>query len=128
VCDRRDVIADVEQADKDAASPDDMQKTTVEYLNSRHSSDVLDEVTGPLSNAKSDEPDHPDVLVRKTVHEEKTEVWKDDKRTGSEDAVSPWFTLSSSRHSNTSRSRRTAESFRPNELAFLKQPESMYMY
>ncbi|KAJ7364134.1 hypothetical protein DFH08DRAFT_266992 [Mycena albidolilacea] len=72
------------KADKDTGSPVDLQKTTVEYIQSRHSPDetnVLDQVDGPLSTAQSDE-----VLVRK-IHEETTEVFKDGKRTETEDVV-----------------------------------------
>jgi hypothetical protein len=76
-----------EQADKATGSPADLQKTTVEYIQSRHSPDeattLRDQVDGPLSTAQSDE-----VLVRKTIHEETTEVFKDGKRTESEDVVS----------------------------------------
>ncbi|KAJ7126921.1 hypothetical protein C8R44DRAFT_779904 [Mycena epipterygia] len=80
------------KADKDTGSPSDLQKTTIEYIHSRHSPDEAsyshDQVNGPLSGAKGDGQDsHPQVLVRKTVHEEETEVWEDDKRTGSEDVV-----------------------------------------
>ncbi|KAF7336675.1 hypothetical protein MVEN_02102500 [Mycena venus] len=76
------------KADKaaDHGSPGDLQKTTVEYIQSRHSPDeasyLRDQVDGPLSSAKSDE-----VLVRKTIHEEKTEIFQDGKRTESEDVV-----------------------------------------
>jgi len=82
------------KADKDTGSLEDLQSTTVEYIQSRHSPDeateLRDLVNGPLSSAKSDEHDsesHPQVLVRKTVHDVKTEVWKDSDRTGSEEAV-----------------------------------------
>ncbi|KAJ6513184.1 hypothetical protein C8R45DRAFT_962723 [Mycena sanguinolenta] len=75
------------KADKDTGSPSDLQKTTVEYIQSRHSPDeatnLRDQVDGPLSSAKSDE-----VLVRKTIHEERTEIFSDgSKRTASEDVV-----------------------------------------
>jgi len=74
------------KADKDTGAPADLQKTTVEYIQSRHSPDeayyLRDQVDGPLSSAKSD-----DVVVRKTIHEEKTEIFKDGKRTESEDVV-----------------------------------------
>ncbi|KAJ7903432.1 hypothetical protein B0H14DRAFT_940248 [Mycena olivaceomarginata] len=74
------------KADKDTESPADLQKTTVEYIQSRHSPDeattLRDQVDGPLSAAQSDE-----VLVRKTIHEETTEIFKDGKRTESEDVV-----------------------------------------
>ncbi|KAJ7285055.1 hypothetical protein C8J57DRAFT_1290309 [Mycena rebaudengoi] len=80
------------KADKSTGSPSDLQRTTVDYIQSRHSPDeatyLRDEVSGPLSGAKSEEHEsHPQVLVRKTVHDETTEVWKDDKRTDSEDVV-----------------------------------------
>jgi len=77
------------KADKDTGSesPSDMQKTTIDYIQSRHSPDeahyLRDEVNGPLSGAKGDGTEsHPQVLVRKTVHEEKTEVWQNDKKHG----------------------------------------------
>ncbi|KAJ7274329.1 hypothetical protein B0H12DRAFT_1088162 [Mycena haematopus] len=75
------------KADKDTGSPGDLQKTTVEYIQARHSPDeatyLRDQVDGPLSSAQSDE-----VLVRKTIHEEKTEIFQDgSKRTESEDIV-----------------------------------------
>ncbi|KAF7374831.1 hypothetical protein MSAN_00369100 [Mycena sanguinolenta] len=75
------------KADKDTDSPSDLQKTTVEYIQSRHSPDeatyARDQVDGPLSGAQSDE-----VLVRKTIHEERTEIFPDgSKRTASEDVV-----------------------------------------
>jgi hypothetical protein len=65
----------------------------VEYIQSRHSPDeatyLRDQVDGPLSSAEStNQESHPQVLVRKTVHEETTEFLKDDKRTDSEDVVS----------------------------------------
>ncbi|KAJ7455389.1 hypothetical protein B0H11DRAFT_2067896 [Mycena galericulata] len=80
------------KADKDTSSPFDLQKMTVEYIQSRHSPDeatnLRDEVNGPLSGAKSENHEsHPQVLVRKTIHEEETEVWNDDKQTDSEDVV-----------------------------------------
>jgi len=81
------------KADKATGSLEDLQSTTVEYIQSRHSpdeaSELRDLVGGPLSGAKSDEhgESHPQVLVRKTVHEVKTETWKDSDRTGSEEAV-----------------------------------------
>jgi len=75
------------KADKDTGSPSDLQKTTVEYIQSRHSPDeatsIRDQVDGPLAGAQSDE-----VLVRKIIHEETTEVFQDgSKRTESEDVV-----------------------------------------
>ncbi|KAJ7475906.1 hypothetical protein FB451DRAFT_1245205 [Mycena latifolia] len=80
------------KADQALGSPSDLQKTTIEYIQSRHSPDeaayLRDEVNGPLSGAKSDNHgSHPQVLVRKTVHEEKTEVLKDANTTASEDVV-----------------------------------------
>ncbi|KAJ7756514.1 hypothetical protein DFH07DRAFT_820830 [Mycena maculata] len=80
------------KADKDIESPLDLQKTTIEYVQARHSPDeatnLRDQVDGPLSSAQGgNEESHPQVLVRKTVHEEKTEVWNDDKKTDSEDVV-----------------------------------------
>ncbi|KAJ7928971.1 hypothetical protein B0H13DRAFT_2311247 [Mycena leptocephala] len=80
------------KADKDTGTPADLQKTTVEYIQSRHSPDeatyLRDQVDGPLSSAEStNQESHPQVLVRKTVHEETTEFLKDDKRTDSEDVV-----------------------------------------
>ncbi|KAJ6576550.1 hypothetical protein DFH09DRAFT_1078139 [Mycena vulgaris] len=78
------------KADQSTGSLGDLQKTTVEYIQSRHSPDeatyLRDEVNGPLSSALSDES-HPQVLVRKTVHEETTEVLADKKTTASEDVV-----------------------------------------
>ncbi|KAJ7227256.1 hypothetical protein GGX14DRAFT_418832 [Mycena pura] len=77
------------KADKTTGSPDELQKTTIEYIQSRHSPDeasyLRDEVNGPLSSAQSDDREsHPQVLVKKTVTEE---VWKTDKNTASEDIV-----------------------------------------
>ncbi|KAF7312383.1 hypothetical protein MIND_00251600 [Mycena indigotica] len=79
------------KADKADGSPIDLQGTTVEYIQARHSpdeaADLLDQVNGPLSSAKTDDTSTgPQVLVRKTVRET-TEVWKNEKSTASEDVV-----------------------------------------
>ncbi|KAJ7158690.1 hypothetical protein C8R46DRAFT_1109912 [Mycena filopes] len=80
------------KADKATGTPAELVSTTVEYIQSRHSpdeaADLLDQVKGPLSGAKTDGhdgDDSPQVLVRKTVHDETTEVLKD--ATASEEAV-----------------------------------------
>ncbi|KAJ6494893.1 hypothetical protein C8R47DRAFT_1069836 [Mycena vitilis] len=70
------------KADKDAGDPIELQKVTVEYIQSRHSPDEAyypkDQVDGPLSSATSE--GDPDVLVHETI-EKKTEFSvKDDKK------------------------------------------------
>ncbi|KAJ7067010.1 hypothetical protein C8F01DRAFT_655649 [Mycena amicta] len=79
------------KADKATGTPSELQKTTVEYIQSRHSPDeaayLRDEVNGPLSGAKTDDTNSdPQVLVRRTVRET-TEVWKNEEGTASEDVV-----------------------------------------
>jgi len=71
------------KADKATGTPEDLQKTTVEYIHSRHSPDgrvspreatyETDSVLGPLSDAQGTENG---TVVKKTVHEETTEVIK----------------------------------------------------
>ncbi|KAJ7678883.1 hypothetical protein DFH06DRAFT_1165138 [Mycena polygramma] len=64
------------KADKDAGDPIELQKMTVEYIQSRHSPDEAyypkDQVDGPLSSATSEGDSDPQVLVRETI-EKKTE-------------------------------------------------------
>ncbi|KAJ6531866.1 hypothetical protein B0H19DRAFT_966396 [Mycena capillaripes] len=88
------------KADKDTgtASASDLQKTTVDYIQSRHSPDeatyLRDQVDGPLSSAttESDGSHQPQVLVRETVHKTK-EVLKDGVSFG---VLFYFFTLSQS--------------------------------
>ncbi|KAJ7104080.1 hypothetical protein B0H15DRAFT_6602 [Mycena belliarum] len=70
------------KADKATGSVDDLQRTTIDYIQTRHSPDEAyysaDVVSGPLSAAKGDSQEcDPQVLVRKTVREETTEILKD---------------------------------------------------
>lgn len=94
---------------------------TVEYIQSRHSPDeatyLRDQVDGPLSSAEStiQEESHPQVLVRNTVHEETTEVLKDNKRTDSEDVVSDGLFSFFHCSNRISRSRPSVECSRLNE-------------
>jgi hypothetical protein len=78
------------KADKSDGSPADLQASTVEHIQGRHNPDdrasarrttSADEVTGPLSSAKSNIHHETDgdgnvqrVIKRKTVHDETTEV------------------------------------------------------
>ncbi|KDQ24762.1 hypothetical protein PLEOSDRAFT_1090448 [Pleurotus ostreatus PC15] len=72
------------KADRSDSSPEDMQRTTVEYIHSRHAPDErteptsafysYDTVDGPLG-AGADK-----ILSKRTVHEEVTEVLKKDAR------------------------------------------------
>ncbi|KAJ6619804.1 hypothetical protein B0H10DRAFT_2025113, partial [Mycena sp. CBHHK59/15] len=80
------------KADQATGSPSDLEKMTIDYIHSRHSPDeaayLRDEVNGPLSGAKGEEHgSHPQVLVKTTVREQTTEVWKDENTTDSEDIV-----------------------------------------
>ncbi|CAK5268493.1 unnamed protein product [Mycena citricolor] len=80
------------KADKSSGTPSDLQKTTIEYIHSRHSPDeahyAKDEVSGPLSGAQgSEDGSHPQVLVRETV--KKTKEWTETQleQTASEESV-----------------------------------------
>ncbi|KAF7327691.1 hypothetical protein MKEN_00348600 [Mycena kentingensis (nom. inval.)] len=79
------------KADKATGNPADLAKSTIAYIEARHSPDqanyAKDQVNGPLSSAQTEDTDpHPQVLVRRTVRET-TEVWKDETSTASEDVV-----------------------------------------
>lgn len=73
------------QADKSTGSPEDLQRHTLKYINSRHSPDEAgyshDSVLGPLSSAHGTEDKQAEsdaYVVKKTVHkEETTEVLQD---------------------------------------------------
>ncbi|KAK0485251.1 hypothetical protein IW261DRAFT_892594 [Armillaria novae-zelandiae] len=72
----------------DNSLPADLQKRTVEYLTSRHSPEerveptfalyTRDEVEGPLSSAQGfeDQDDQPETLMKRTVRQETSQVFK----------------------------------------------------
>ncbi|KAK7050909.1 hypothetical protein VNI00_005021 [Paramarasmius palmivorus] len=82
------------KADRSASRPEEMQNKTVDYILSRHNPDdraqstqstlLKDAVEGPLSSAEGHE--EAETLVKKTVHEETTEVIKKNP-TPSEESV-----------------------------------------